>query len=123
MNALTASVDDAAVDYVHQPANFGQDTAGVRTAEVDAFRAGVEWAAKHIDWRVLAGSVPGQVFAGVMRLGDRVQVTKDIEGVVVSLELKQDWVHFALRTDQGREISYQRPRMTVVRIVDVGCAS
>lgn len=122
MSALTASVDDAAVDYVHQPTNFGEDTWGVRTAEVDAFRAGAAWAEKHIDWRVLAGSVPGRVFAGILRLGDRVSVA-DVEGVVISLSKDHAWVRFTLRTDPGAEIVFERPRAESVMVLAAGRAS
>lgn len=118
MSALTASVDDAAVDYVHQPVNFGEDTWGVRTAEVDAFRAGAAWAEKHIDWRVLAGSVPGRIFAGLMRLGDTV-VVADVEGVVTELSGDHAWVRFTVRTNEGTDIRFQRPRMESVMVLDV----
>lgn len=122
MSALTDSVDDAAVDYVHQPTNFGEDTWGVRTAEVDAFRAGAAWAEKHIDWRVLAGSVPGQVFAGILRLGDRVRVA-DVEGVVTMHRADHAWVRFTLRTDLGAEIVFERPRMESVMVLEAGRSS
>lgn len=122
MSALTASVDDAAVDYVHQPVNFGEDSQRVRTAEVDAFRAGAAWAEKHIDWRVLAGSVPGRVFAGILRLGDRVSVA-DVEGVVISLSADHAWVRFTLRTDPGAEIVFERPRGESVMVLAAGRAS
>lgn len=123
MNALTADVDDAAEDYVHQPVNFGQDTPRLRTAEADAFRAGVRWTMQHVDWRVLAGSVPGHIFAGRLRLGDRVMVTDDVEGVIITLTIEFDQVRFTLRTDAGAEISYHRPRMEAVMVLDVGRSS
>lgn len=122
MNALTASVDDAAVDYVHQPVNFGADTAGMRTAEEDAFRAGAAWAEKHIDWRVLAGSVPGLIHACRMRLGDRVLVA-DIEGTVSSLSVEHDWVEFVVRTDEGAPIAFRRSPFAAVDVLDVGRAA
>ncbi len=119
MSALTASVDDAAVDYVHQPVNFGRDDQSTRTAEEDAFRAGAAWAEKHIDWRVLSGAVPGQIYAGVLRLRDEV-VVAGVEGTVTSLQVDHSSVSFVVTTDQGAEIAFHRPRGERVLVLGVG---
>lgn len=39
-----ADVEQAAAEYLRQPANFGADSHTVRAAEHDAFVAGAEWA-------------------------------------------------------------------------------
>lgn len=109
MNPLTASLDDAAVDYAHQP--------GESSVE-DAFRAGVEWGVKNTDWRVVSGSVPGWVFAGRVRLGDLVFLS-GVEGRVVDLVGEQGRVTFTVETDAGKRIKYQRPEMEAVRVLDV----
>lgn len=110
MNALTASLDDAAVDYAHQPQDVSVE---------DAFRAGAVWGVGHTDWRVLAGSVPGWIFAGRMRLGDRVSVSR-VEGRVVELATQNGRVLFTVETDASKRIKYQRSEMEGVHVLDVG---
>ncbi|ONI65661.1 hypothetical protein CSIV_05120 [Microbacterium sp. CSI-V] len=72
----------------------------------------------HVDWRVLAGSVPGRIFVGRMRLGDRVSVS-DVEGRVVEIAGDQGRVRFTVETDAGKRIKYQRPEMEAVLVLDV----
>ena len=119
LDPFVSSIDDAVTDYSWKPANFGPENEILRIASGDGFRAGAEWAMQHIDWRVLAGVLPGPILAGRMRLHDRV-VVADIEGEVVLLSTAHGRVHFTVRTDRGAEIVFERPEMAAVMVLDVG---
>jgi hypothetical protein len=105
VSALTADVAEGVEAYLAQPTNF--DTKDPRVVEADAFRAGAEWAVKHVDWRLLAGIVPGHVSARYLRVGDRVAVS-DIEGCVLSVDPVFGGARFVVRTDEGAKVTFER---------------
>lgn len=119
MSALTAYVADGVEAYLAQPTNF--DTEDPRVMEADAFRAGAEWAVKHVDWRILAGIVPGYISAWFLRVGDRVAVS-DIEGCVLSVLPVFGGARFVVRTDDGAKVTFERRhervRVLAVKVVE-----
>jgi hypothetical protein len=120
VSALTAGVDDAVQAYLSQPLNFGSDSDAQRTAESDAFRAGVVWALGHTDWRVLAGMIPGPVEVRHVRDGDRL-LFSGVEVEVLGVERGlYGALHVKTQTDRGGQIVLERSPIERVRVLSTG---
>lgn len=117
MSGFTASLDDAVTAYSWEPANFGPENEVTRICSADGFRAGAEWAAAHIDWRVLGGLIPGMVEARHVRLGDVVRLSGGISTVVaVRHHGTPGCVYVTARTGGGAEVIYELRTSERVRV-------
>ena len=74
-----------------------------------------------IDWRILAGMSQGYLPARWLRPGDRV-VVAEVGGIVTEREVREavKTVHFAIRTDRGAQIVFERSTEFLVRVLTVG---
>lgn len=117
MSGFTASLDDAVTEYAALPVNFGPVNEITRICSGDGFRAGAEWAAAHIDWRVLGGLVPGMVEARHVRLGDVVRLSGGVSTVVgYRTHGTPGCVYVTARTDGGAEVTYELRTSERVRV-------